>query len=85
VVSFEHTLGHYHSVSLKTGGNFLKRKECGEAGFVDGLKSVELGYSGSDADLNFWGDRPNLDRFFLRIRDQYLQLCGSGQESILRI
>ena len=53
IIAFEHTLGHYHAVSLKTGENLLKRKESGEVVFFEALKSIGEGYAGKGGPINF--------------------------------
>ena len=53
IIAFEHTLGHYHAVSLKTGENLLKRKESGEVVFFEALKEVGRGYSGKGGQMSF--------------------------------
>jgi hypothetical protein len=74
-------LGHYHSVSLKTGGNLLKRKEAGELVFVEGLKSVAQGYSGNGGNFEFLAGNSNLlNSLFLFLKETFMsmQSCANG-------
>ena len=74
-------MGHYHSVSLKTGGNLLKRREAGEVIFVEGLKSVAEGYSGNGGNFDFLAGNSNfLNGLFLFLKETYLSMksCSNG-------
>ncbi len=83
LISFEHTLGHYHSVSLKTGGNVLKRKDAGEILFVEGLKSVAQGYAGNGGNFEFLAGNSNLRSFFQFLKESYLSMTGCANGMII--
>jgi hypothetical protein len=83
VIAFEHTLGHYHSVSLKTGENLLKRKETGNLVFFEGLKSVSTGYSGKGGNLLNGSDQLDLSRTFLDLRELYLRMGGASKNGLI--
>ena len=51
-LGLEHSIGHYHGISLKLGYNLLKAKENGQVVFIEALKDYAKSYI-NDEDSNF--------------------------------
>ena len=86
IIAFEHTFGHYHAVSLKTGENLLKRKEAGEVVFFEALKEIGCGYSGKGGQMSFLNSEGliDLDQVNLSLLSTFVYINGEMKTSCIK-